>query len=202
MKKVILLFMTSLIIMSCNSQSIDLELLKFDQQIPESVLNIKKIKEDTDVTYGLSSYRTDELQNFKFGDITFSKYSVPNGFDDAYSEIYVHVDNYKENKYLGFSISIANEKEGIALLNYFKKKYGKPEERDKLGNSTAFVWELKDSKQWVLLVQNIFSTRDNKRYLQTDLTIVKQDLRVQNTTNVKWLTILESFNATNGNKKK
>jgi hypothetical protein len=200
MKKVILLFTTSLIIMSCNSQSIDLELLKFDRPIPESILNIKKLVEDTDVTYGLSSYRTDELQNFKFGDVTFSKYSVPNGYDDGYSEIYVHIDNYNENKYLGFSISIANEKEGIALLNYFKKKYGTPEERyTGLVNGKALVWKVKE--QWVLLEQNTENTRDHKKYLTTEVTIVKQGLRVQNTNNVEWLSILESFYASHADKK-
>jgi hypothetical protein len=194
MKKITLLFMTSLIIMSCNSQSVDLELLKFDQQIPVSILNIKKIKEDTDVTYGLSSYRTDELQNFKFGDVTFSKYSVPNGYDDGYSEIYVHVDNYKENKYLGFSINIANEKEGIALLNYFKKKYGTPEERyTGLVNGKALVWKVKE--QWVLLLQNTENTRDDKKYLTTEVTIVKQGLRAYNSENMEVLTVLGSFSA-------
>jgi hypothetical protein len=199
MKKVIVLFMTSLIITSCNSQSIDLESLKFDQQISENILNIKKIEEDTDVTYGLKSYRTDELQNFNFGDLSFSKYSVPTGYDDGYSEIYVHVDNYKENKYLGFSISIANEKEGIALLNDFKKKYGKPEERNTgLVNGKAFVWKVKE--QWVLFVQHTENTRDHKNYIETNITIVKQGIRVENTNNLKWLTILESFYAMHAKK--
>lgn len=194
MKKITLLFMTSLIIMSCNSQSVDLELLKFDQQIPVSILNIKKIKEDTDVTYGLSSYRTDELQNFKFGDVIFSKYSVPNGYADGYSEIYIHIDNYNENKYLGFSISIANEKEGIALLNYLKKTYGTPEERyTGLVNGKALVWKVKE--QWVLLLQNTENTRDDKKYLTTEVTIVKQGLRAYNSENMEVLTVLGSFSA-------
>jgi len=200
MKKIfILLFMCTTFI-SCNSQT-DLELLEFDKPISDDIKKIKNVNEDSDALYGLLSYRTNELQNFKFGEVTFSKYAVPNGYDDAYNEIYIHVDNFNQNNYLGFSISITNDKEGEDLLNYLKKKFGKPEQRTTgLENGIVLVWEVKEPKQWILLVQNNGNTRDHKKYLQTDVTIVKQGVRVENTTNTKWFTILESFNVAHSKK--
>lgn len=195
MKKIFFLLILCLLIISCNTTSTDLESLKFDKPIPEEIKGIKDIQEDDNGAYGLLSYRTNELQNFKFGDVSFSKYSVPNGYDDAYNLIYVHVDNFNQNKYLGFTISITNDKESNTLLNYLKKKFGKADERvNGLENGIALVWEVKDSNEWILFSQNTENTRHHKKYLNTELTIVKQGTRVLNSKNIKWLTILESFN--------
>lgn len=199
MKKILLLLTISTTITSCNSQ-IDLETLKFDEQIPESIKKIKGIVKDTDAIYGLKSYRTDELQNYKFRNVSFSKYSFPNGYDDAYSEIYVHVNDFDQNKYLGFSISITKEQEGTALLNSLKNKFGKPEERDTEGNGIALFWEVENPKQWIFLKQYKKNTRNDKTYLNTDITIIKQGVRVENTTNTKLFTILESFTLSNPKK--
>lgn len=200
MKNLLFLIIIITVISSCTSQT-DLETLKFDTTISNDIKKIKNVNEDSDALYGLLSYRTNELQNFKFGEVNFSKYAVPNGYDDAYNEIYIHVDNFNQNNYLGFSISITNDKEGEDLLNYLKKKFGKPEQRTTgLENGIALVWEVKEPKQWILLVQNNGNTRDHKKYLQTDVTIVKQGVRVENTTNTKWFTILESFNVAHSKK--
>lgn len=200
MKKVLILLFICTTFISCNSQT-DLETLKFDKPIPEDIKKIKDVEKDDNGTYGLKSYRTASLNHFKFGDVSFSKYAVPNGYDDAYSDIYVHVDNFEQNNYLGFSISLANDQEGTALLNYLKKKLGKAEERTTgLKNGIALVWELKESKQWVLLVQNTANTRDHKKYLTTEVTVVKQGIRVLNSQNPEWLTVLGSFNAAHSKK--
>ncbi|UPZ17820.1 hypothetical protein [Flavobacterium humidisoli] len=193
MKKIfILLFMCTTFI-SCNSQT-DLETLKFDKPISEDIKKIKDVEKDDNGNYGLKSYRTNQLDYFKFGEVNFSKYAVPNGYDDAYSDIYMHVDNFEQNNYLGFSMYITNDQEGTALLNYLKKRFGKPEERSTgLENGIAFVWELKESKQWVLLEQNTENTRDHKKYLRTQVTIVKQGTRMLNSKNPEWITILENF---------
>lgn len=200
MKKLHILVLLCTTFISCNSQT-DLQALKFDAPIPEQIKKIKEIEKDENGSYLLPSYRTNALDNFKFGDVSFSKYTVPNGYDDAYNEIYVHVDNFNQNKYLGFTISITNDNESKALLNYLKKKLGKGEERGTgLKNGIALVWEVKESNQWVLLVQNSANTRDSKKYLETELTIVKQGTRVQNSKDLKWLTILESFKGTHSKK--
>ena len=117
--------------------------------------------------------------------------------------IYIHVDNFDQNNYLGFSMYITNEQEGTALLNYLKKRFGKPEERTTgLENGIAFVWERKDSKQWVLLEQNNENTRDHKKYLRTQVTIVKQGTRMLNSKNPEWITILENFKGSSTPKNK
>lgn len=180
---------------SCNSQT-DLESLEFDKPIPEDIKKIKDVEKDDNGTYGLPSYRTTQLDYFRFGEVPFSKHTVLNGYDDAYSDIYIHVDNFEQNNYLGFSICITNDQEGIALFNYLKKRFGKPEERTTgLENGSALVWELKESKQWVLLEQNTENTRDHKKYLNTEFTIVKQGTRMLNSKNPEWLTVLENFKA-------
>jgi hypothetical protein len=203
MKKVFILLFICTTFISCNSQT-DLEPLKFGTPIPENIKNIKNIKDvekDDNGTYGLKSYRSTELDNFKFGEVSFSKYAVPNGYDDAYSDIYIHVDNFEQNNYLGFSISIANDQEGTALLNYLKKKLGKAEERvNALENGIALVWERKDSKQWILLEQNTENTRDRKKYLTTEITVVKQGTRVLNSKNPEVLTVLGSFTGAHSKK--
>ncbi|KAF2082611.1 hypothetical protein [Flavobacterium sharifuzzamanii] len=201
MEKLLLLLVIGSINISCNSQT-DLERLKFDKSIPEDIKKIKDVEKDDNGTYGLKSYRTNQLDYFKFGEVNFSKYAVPNGYDDAYSDIYIHVDNFEQNNYLGFSTSITNDKEAEDLLNYLKKKFGKPEERTTgLENGIALVWELKESKQWVLLEQNTENTRDHKKYLNTEFTIVKQGTRMLNSKNSEWLTVLENFKASSSPKK-
>jgi hypothetical protein len=196
MKKVITLFMTSLMIISCNSQT-DLETLRFGESIPEIIKKSNDIEKETDAMYGLKSFRTDELQNFKFGDCFFSKLSVPNGYAYSKNYIYIHVDNFNENKYLGFSLNIVNDDQSIALLKYLKKKFGNPEERDTEGNGIALFWQVEKPKQWIFFKQYKESTRDDKTYLNTTLTIVKQGIRVENTTNPKLFTILERFTLSN-----
>ena len=89
MKQLFLLFISSLIFTSCNSQT-NLETLKFDKSIPEDIKKIKDVEKDDNGTYGLKSYRTTQLDYFKFGEVFFSKYIVPNGYDDAYSNIYIY----------------------------------------------------------------------------------------------------------------
>ncbi len=180
---------------SCDSQT-DLETLEFDKSIPENIKKIKEIEKDDNGAYGLKSYRSTQLDYFRFGEVFFSKYAVPNGYDDAYSDIYIHVDNFEKNNYLGFTVYVTNDKEGEDLLNYLKKRFGKPEERTTgLENGSALVWELKESKQWVLLEQNTENTRDHKKYLNTEFTIVKQGTRMLNSNNPEWLTVLENFKA-------
>jgi hypothetical protein len=199
MKQLILLIIISLMVTSCNSQT-DLETLKFNEQIPETIKKINGIEEDTDPIYGLKSFTTDELQNFKFGDSFFTKYSVPKGYAYSKNYIHIHVDNFDENKYLGFSLNIANDEQGIALLKYLKKKFGKPEERDTEGNGIALFWQVEQPKQWIFLKQYKEITRDDKTYLNTTVTIVKQGVRVENTTDPKLFTILQSFSLSNPKK--
>lgn len=199
MKKLTTLFMTSLMIVSCNSQVIDLETLKFDEQISESIKKINEIEQGPDPGYALKSYGTDKIENFKFGDFLFSNFSVPNGYAYSKNNIYIHVDNFNENKYLGFSATIVKDEESIALINYLKKKFGEPEERD-TNNGIAFFWQVKQPLQWVFLKQYKENNRDDKKYLHTDITVIKQGVRVENTTNTEVFTILQHFTLSNPKK--
>jgi hypothetical protein len=185
--------MISSMIASCNSQT-DLETLKYNESIIEIIKDTKETEKNQDAIYGLKSYTTEELQNFKFGDVSLSKYSVPDGYAYGTSNLYIHIDNYESSKYLGFSLCLTKEEEEKRLLMYLKKKYGNPEKRDTGGNGISLFWNVKQSNQWIFLSQNKENTRKNNEYLSTTITIVKQGTRVENSNDSKVFTILESFN--------
>jgi hypothetical protein len=192
MKSKILLLM-GLMIVSCKGQT-DLENLKYDESITKIIETINDKKEDRDPTYGLLSYRIDNLNGFKYGDVSFSKFSVNQGYDDSYSEIYLHVNNYSENKFLGFSMQIAKEEEGKKLVDYLKKKYGNPDDRETGDNGTASFWNLDKNKQWIFLIQSTEKTKTKANYLNTSVVIVKQGVRVSNSTDLSVFTVLDNFN--------
>lgn len=193
MRRLVLLFMITTVITSCNSQT-DLETLKYNESVLEIIKNTKEIEKDQDAIYGLKSYRTEELQNFKFGDVSLSKYSVPDGYAYGTCNLYIHIDNYEVSKYLGFTLNITKEEEEKRLLMYLKKKYGNPENRNTGGNGISLFWNVKQSDQWIFLSQNKENTRKDNEYLCTTITIVKQGTRIENLNDPKVFTILESFN--------
>ena len=185
--------MLSLMTTSCNSQT-DLDELKFDSNVLGIVKDIKDIEKTRETDYGLLSYETEELQNFKFGDVSFSKYCVPDGYAYGSNSLDIHVDSYDSNNFLGITLNITNKEEVQKLLNYLKKKYGNPENRDTGGNGFAFLWQSDQSKQWIFFFQKEENTRKNNIYLSTRVVVLKQGTRVENAADSKVFTILESFN--------
>ncbi len=138
MKLVNILF-ACMLTTSC-SQNIDLESLRNDGNISEIVKENKNLVRDRDVTYGLLSYRTIDLKNFNFGSVYFSKYKFPNSYDADYNDLSIHIDDYKNNNFLGFTIEIVNQEESKKLLEYLTNKYGKPESHYAGNHDKAFVW--------------------------------------------------------------
>ena len=68
------------------NQKIDLENLKFDTTVSEIVKSNKNLVKHQDTYYGLMSYRTNDLKDFTFGNVLFSKYEFPNGYDTDYND--------------------------------------------------------------------------------------------------------------------
>lgn len=181
-----------LTITSCNSQT-DLEKLKIDSDISDLIKSIPTSEKRLDEQYGLMSYRIEELQNFKLGENTFSKFKIPNGYAYGTSDLYLHVDNYNTNKLLGFTLNIVKEEEAKKTLNYLKKKYGNPEVRDTGGNGISLFWNIKESKQWIFLTQNKERTRKHDIYVSTKVLFVKEGTRIENSKDSKIFTILDNF---------
>ena len=198
MKQLFLLFISSLIFTSCNSQT-DLETLKSKESILDITKNTEEIEKDRDAIYGLKSYRTEELQNFKFGDVSFTKYIMPNGYNADYNDLYIHVDNYEENNPIGFTLELVKEEEGEKLFLYLKEKYGNPEIRqpregykNKKGEGN-YIWDNGNLNYWILLSQTPRLKRDHSTFIYSTCVLIKKGTRVENSTDDKVFTVLESF---------
>lgn len=196
MKNLLLLFMISTMITSCNSQT-DLETLKYDRDISLLLKDVKSTEKIKDAYNSLLSYETEDLQNFKFGDVSFTKYSIPDGYAYGSNSLDIHVDSYDSNNFLGITLNITNKEEAQKLLNYLKKKYGNPENRDTDGNGLAFLWQCDQSKQWIFFFQKKENTRKNNIYLSTRVVVLKQGTRVENSNDPKVFTVLDLFNYMN-----
>ncbi|TWP29896.1 hypothetical protein ETU09_02630 [Apibacter muscae] len=192
MKKLLSLLFCIFLMVSCQSQ-IDLEGLTPGEDISTLAKNLKETREDREPNYGLLGYRTENLDQYKFGEVSFSKYELPDGNVADYSDSYLFVDNFKKNRYLGFRLLLVNEKEGNQLLDYLRKQYGEPEVHEGSGKDKAYVWYVKD--QWILFNQK-YGRKNQKgeNFTSTYCMFVKQGTRVENSTDPKVFTILESFN--------
>lgn len=202
MKKLLLLFTASLMITSCNSQT-DLEILKCNESILEIIKNTKEIEKDHDIIYGLKSYRTDNLQNFRFGNVSFSKYVMPNAFNADYNDLYLHVDNYENNNFIGFTIELVNKEEGEKLFLYLKQKYGNPEFRQpregykyQKGEGN-YIWDSNNLDYWILLSQTPRLKKDHSNFIYSRCVLIKKGTRVENSTDSTVFTVLDSFKMSN-----
>lgn len=202
MKKSILLLTVVLILTSCNSQT-NLEVLKYDEPFLEIIKNTKELGKDQDVIYGLKSYRTDNLKDFKFGDVSFSKYVMPNAYNADYNDLYIHVDNYENNNFIGFTAELVNKEEGEKLFLYLKQKYGNPEFRQpregykyQKGEGN-YIWDNNNLDYWILLSQTPRLKKDGSKFIYSRCVIIKKGTRVENSSDKKVFTVLESFKMSN-----
>ncbi|RNL69207.1 hypothetical protein ED312_22690 [Sinomicrobium pectinilyticum] len=194
---VIMVFFNVLIMSSCTSQ-IDIEKLQYGENVVEVLKKVEDKKRDRDVQHGVLCYRTEELDHFKYGDVTFSKYTVEDGYSSDYSYIDVYVDSYESNKYLGVTLQIANEKEAVRFINYLEKTKGEPEvlysEEDINENfGKVYVWQDDIKDQVILLEQRSNIIKNDNRYIETRCVIAQKDVRVENSTNPDVFTLLEQF---------
>lgn len=185
MKKVITLFMTSLIIISCNSQT-DLETLKLDTNI-SSTLENTKFEKDKNIDFGLVAYVTEDIEFFKYGNVNFSNFTIKDNSKNSLikysSNLSIYVDNFKSNKLSGIKIEIENEIEGKNLLKYVKSKLGKPlleniYDQDNQVQS-SFLWDDKKNNQLIYINQQTETYNDpEEKFVSTDITILKKGLKM------------------------
>lgn len=188
MKNLLLLFMISTMVTSCNSQT-DLETLKFDTDV-SSIIKVNdttKFKKDKTVRYGLVAYTTDDIDNFRYANVDFSKLSIKDDAKNSLitytSDLSIYVDNFKSNKLSGIIIKIENENEGKSLLNYMKTKLGKPlmKNIDNKDNylESSYLWDDKKGNQLVYVTQDTkyFSGEKNK-FISTEVTILKRGMKL------------------------
>jgi hypothetical protein len=180
--------MISTMVTSCNSQT-DLETLKFDTDV-SSIIKVNdttKFKKDKTVRYGLVAYTTDDIDNFRYANVDFSKLSIKDDAKNSLitytSDLSIYVDNFKSNKLSGIIIKIENENEGKSLLNYMKTKLGKPlmKNIDNKDNylESSYLWDDKKGNQLVYVTQDTkyFSGEKNK-FISTEVTILKRGMKL------------------------
>jgi hypothetical protein len=194
MNKLILLFTAILMITSCSSQT-DIDTLKFGDNVLTIIKDIEDIEKTRETDYGLLSYETQELQNFKFGNVSISKFKIPDSYDYGSNKLSIHIDQYDSNKYLGTTLEITNIEESKKILMYLEQKYGKPEKRYQAGdnNGKAYLWNIESLKKTILVTQVIEYTRKDNTYLSTRIVIVKEGIRLENTDDVKFPTITDQI---------
>ncbi|WP_461534253.1 hypothetical protein [Sinomicrobium sp.] len=193
----IILSVNMLVMASCKSQ-IDIEKLQYGESVVEVLKNVDKKEKDREVQNGVLSYRTEELNHFKYGEVVFSDFVAPDGYASDYSYADFYVDSYESNQYLGITLEIAKEEEGTQLVNYLKKQNGDPEvlylEEDMDKNfGRVYVWQDDKNDQVILLEQRSNETKDSGKYIRTRCVIAQKDLRVENSTDLNVFTLLEQF---------
>ncbi|MBZ4187791.1 hypothetical protein [Niabella beijingensis] len=175
-----LLFLTGLFLLLCGKGigQTNLEALQFGTVLPKTITD-GKTERKKDPLSGLLSYQSAALQEYKFGAITFSAYSVPSGYDNSRNTISLYVDDYNANHYTGFMLKTVKKEEGKKLLDHLKKKYGIPEKRGTASNGTVYFWNAKKSDAWLFLTQQQAAAKNNVPYTDTRLTLVKAGTRIK-----------------------
>jgi uncharacterized protein YcfL len=187
MKKLIFLFIISLMISSCNSQT-DLETLKFDTDVSLIIKDTTKFEKGNDIIFPFLSYKTSKISDYSFGKLSLTNYNIKdtakNSLITYTSDLSLFVDNYKSNRLAGFAIRIKKENEGNDLFNYIKTKLGKPlmeniYNKDNIVQN-RFLWDDKKGNQLVYITQNTNSFSDDKNsFVATELAVFKRNMTLK-----------------------
>lgn len=183
MKQIGTIFLICSVMVSCNSQ-INVENIEFGEDISK-IINLKEMNKESDLIFGLSSYKTEKLNNLKYGKVIFSDYSLGDNAKNSsisyHSSLSFLVDNYNSNKLSGFLIGIDKEEEGNKLLDYLKVKLGKPllqeiNKKDKHLQS-KYLWDSEKYNQLVYINQYTeYYDNLHKSFITTKVTIVKRGI--------------------------
>lgn len=176
MKKIILLFMSFLVCVSCQSQEkTDLEKTDFSKSYKEIFKNVKFQTESREITTTLPIAYTKNVGVFKFGNIDF-KNSAENSIKS--STVGILINNIENRQTKGIKIEIEETSIGYNLFTYLKSQYGSPKilselpkknrEGKTLGNS-AYSWNIKDKT--IVFVQ-FYEYTNNKPNVSSILYIV------------------------------
>lgn len=194
MKNIIITIAAILSLNSCQSQnSADLLQLKFGNSI-DNIVSKENYKEDTDIVYGMLSYRTDEIKGLKIGATPIQTYDYTKASLAYYNVLYLFVENQDNNRYLGFNYSTVNQEDTKKIIDNIKQNYKNIDDRSDRYREAYFI-DIPDKNAWLFINQSI-GNDDGKQFFTTDFTYVKRDTRLANSTDPTYDTFLESFNKT------
>ncbi len=196
MKTSVFCLLALVLLTSCQPK-INLEELKFFENISVvfSTFEQGEFTKENDYIYGIKAYSTRKnLEKFSFGKVKLESFKLANGYPHSANSLFIYVDDYNSNKYLGCCIRLIGEK-GDLLKDYFVKTLGEPEKRES-GLGTALFWHDKKKNQWVFLNRNEERNRKDEKYVECNFVVVPVGLRVENSKDENVFTILESFSLT------
>lgn len=192
--KIYLLMLLCLIeITSCNSQNKnDLLAMHFDQHVAE-LIDEQKLEEFQDPIYGIYTYKTDQLDGFKIGEVDLSTYKYPKGPLADFNNLQVYVNNRTAKQYLGFRYTSVKQEEIKQLIDYFKKKYPNFEQR-KDSNGDGYFWDIKSLDAWLFYYPSTSTDGNGEKFLNSNFLFVKRGTRMGNSKDASYNTILDHFN--------
>ncbi len=89
--------------------------IKIDTNI-SSTLENTKFEKDKNIDFSLVAYITEDIENFKYGNVNFSNLTIKddskNSLIKYISSLSIYVDSFKSNKLSGLKFEIKNESEG------------------------------------------------------------------------------------------
>lgn len=187
MKRTIYIILFCCLASSCTSQT-NLESLKFNTDISKTISDHGELRKNAAGLYGLKAYFSKDLDAFKIGTINPSTYQFPGGTITDCNNIWIYVDDYKTNKYLGYTFSSANEADTEKLLDYLKLKYKGVKSKTDKARGSVYFWDVPEDNKWIFVDQ---SRRRNN--FQTKFTVVERGLRIENSTSKSVNTIYDDY---------
>ncbi|SDH50260.1 hypothetical protein SAMN05421827_12722 [Pedobacter terrae] len=187
MNKLIGIILIGCLVVSCSSKA-DLEALKLDEDISKVIEGHKELRKNLAGSYGLKGYSSTKLDGFKIGSVKISSYEVPKGNVSDHSDLWIYIDNYNAKKLLGYKYSSADEEESEKILDYLKSKYKGYKTNINKVHGDFYFWDLPEANKWIFVDQY-----DCVNHIQTNFTIVKRGLRIEDSTSKSVNTIYDDY---------
>jgi hypothetical protein len=182
MKKLILGLVILIVTSSCHTKpAIDLEKITFKENINTLLLGHIKNPEPLDVWTLLPHYVAFKLDGFGYGPFRYEGRGDPDHLH--FSSLSFLVNSFRQNKVVGYVLSIGTTDEARELTDYIMKKNGKPIELaskpkpDKDGlvyGFNSFLW--KDIRPgFSLILATHYHTDHDKQLFSTEVIMLQND---------------------------
>ncbi|TWP29897.1 hypothetical protein ETU09_02635 [Apibacter muscae] len=157
MKKLLSLLFCIFLMVSCQSQT-DLEALKFGTDIESLLKGLEDKYRDNSTYIPFPEYKMTELNCFKIGGITLNNYSL-------YNKVYLAVDSYKNNQFIGYVVIIQDPEKEQELTDYFLSQMGEPikkyinEKKEKGYLDAQYLWDDSQKDRLVYIYRHHTQTK-------------------------------------------
>ena len=169
-----------------------------NKQLSNQFVTVRRVTPETDdVLTMLPDYRTYAIRYFKYGDFEFSNDNLEN--DYQMGSVCAIVNSLKENKLVGIIMQLRKSADAHKFDDYIKKLYGvpvviapepKPRKDGVIMGSAGYFW--KNIKPgFSLVMNNEYTTENGKQAFETQVYIVKNEVKTKDKTQTVLNRILE-----------